>query len=89
MIGGLLATVALIAFIVASVSVGGAESEEGLRETADVTIGGSPLPAYPEAGDDPAVGMAMPELEGISFDGTPVSITNDGRAKVIVFLSHW
>jgi hypothetical protein len=86
-IGGGIVAVALIAFIVASVSAGGDGGDTA--ETADVTITGVPLPTYPDAGTDPAVGLAMPEFEGESFDGSPVSITNDGRAKVLIFLAHW
>ncbi|MCB2222968.1 MAG: TlpA family protein disulfide reductase [Actinobacteria bacterium] len=60
-----------------------------ISETQPVTITGDPLPTFPEAGADPAVGMAMPEVEGASFDGTPISITNDGRPKVILIVTHW
>ncbi|MCJ7724918.1 MAG: hypothetical protein MUP76_00810 [Acidimicrobiia bacterium] len=60
-----------------------------IEQIRPVTVTGTPLPLLPEAGLDPAVGMAMPELEGASFDGTPISITNDGRPKVLLFLTHW
>ena len=71
-------------------STGGTEPAEGIVEAADVAIIGTSLPTYPAAGAaDDAVGMAMPELEGVSFDGTPVSIINDGRSKVLLFLAHW
>ena len=62
-----------------------------IEETRPVTVSGAPLPPIPEAGQDPVVanGVTMPDLVGASFDGTPVSITNDGRPKVILFLAHW
>jgi hypothetical protein len=90
LIGGAVAVVALIAFLVASISAGGDESADGIQETAAVTITGDSLPRFPDGQTaDPAVGLAMPEVEGESFDGTPVTITNDGRAKVLIFLAHW
>jgi hypothetical protein len=60
-----------------------------IEQIRPVTVTGTALPLFPDAGADPAVGMAMPELEGASFDGSAVSITNDGRPKVILFLAHW
>lgn len=67
------------------------------REQAPITITGTPLPAYPEVqsvlvppGQDPAVGQTPPKLEGVSFDGSKVTIDPaDKRAKVIIFLAHW
>ncbi len=52
------------------------------------TVDGT-LPPLEDSVDDPAIGMAAPEVIGADFDGTPVSITNDGRAKVVLFLAHW
>jgi hypothetical protein len=89
MIAGGIVGVALVAFIVASFSAGGDESAEGLRETAPVTVTGTPLTRLPDTGADPAVGSVLPDMVGESFDGTQVSITNDGRAKVLLVLSHW
>jgi hypothetical protein len=89
MIGGAIVGVALIAFVVASFSAGNDDGGEGLQETADVTVAGTPLPTLPETGADPAEGMVLPDLSGVSFDGTPVSISNDGRAKVLLVLAHW
>ena len=61
----------------------------GISETQPVTVAGTPLPFMPEQGADPALGLAMPEVSGQSFDGTPVEIKNDGRPKIILFLAHW
>lgn len=88
-IAGAVLGVALIAFIVASFSAGGDESGDGLQETASVTVTGAALPRLPETGTDPAVGLTLPDMVGESFDGSPVSITNDGRAKVLLVLAHW
>lgn len=67
------------------------------REQAPITVTGTPLPEYPQVqsvlvppGQDPAVGQTPPKLEGVSFDGSKVTIDPaDGRAKVIIFLAHW
>jgi hypothetical protein len=87
--GGILALL-LIAFITTGLT--GDDNGNGssnAQEYADVSVSGGSLPPLPEEGADPAVGMTMPEVTGESFDGTPVTITNDGRAKVILFLAHW
>jgi len=88
--GGILALI-LIAFI--STGLGGSnngdDGEPAAREYADVSISGSSLPDYSQDSADLAAGLPMPEVTGESFDGTPVSITNDGRPKVILLLTHW
>jgi thiol-disulfide isomerase/thioredoxin len=53
------------------------------------TITGDALPAYESGATDSAVGMAAPTVQGTSFDGSPVSISADGRPKVVLFLAHW
>jgi hypothetical protein len=85
---GAVAVVVLIAVIVATMSAGGSSDA---TEVADVAISGQVLPALPEdpTAPDPAAGLAMPEITGVSFDDSPVSITNDGNAKVIIYLAHW
>lgn len=60
-----------------------------ISETRPVTLTGTPLPAMPEQGADVALGLPMPELSGQNFDGSPVEIKNDGRPKIIMFLTHW
>jgi thiol-disulfide isomerase/thioredoxin len=47
------------------------------------------LPAFASTTNDAAVGRPIPEVDGRSFDGTPVRIAADGRPKLIVFLAHW
>jgi thiol-disulfide isomerase/thioredoxin len=70
-------------------SDGSSTTAVSIEQSRPVTITGTPLPRFPETGADSAVGMAMPELEGASFDGTPLAIRNDGRPKVLLFLTHW
>ena len=52
-------------------------------------VTGVALPAFADGADDPAVGARIPEVEGTSFAGTPVSIKADGRPKLILFIAHW
>jgi len=52
-------------------------------------VTGDTLPVYTTTTNDPAIGLPMPEVVGADFDGTPVSITRDGRAKMILFVAHW
>jgi thiol-disulfide isomerase/thioredoxin len=52
-------------------------------------VEGTSLPLFTGAGSDPAVGMAAPIVRGASFSGVPLTITADGRPKVILFLAHW
>lgn len=87
------AAVVLILAVAAIASSGGSDdggsSAEGVEETRPVSISGSALPQLPQSGSDPAVGTMIPEATGQSFDGSPVAIRNDGRAKVLVFVAHW
>ncbi len=90
--GGILALL-LIAFITTGLG-GGDDNGDGngstsTQEYADVSVSGGALPPFSQDTTDPAVGMLMPEVNGESFDGTPVSITNDGRSKVVLLLTHW
>ena len=91
-VGGGIAALLLIAFITTGIGGGDGGNENGgtdLQEYADVSVTGGALPPFSQDTTDGAVGLAMPEVTGESFDGTPVTITNDGRAKVILFLAHW
>ncbi len=38
---------------------------------------------------DTEAGSAAPAVVGADFDGTPVRIENNGKAKMIIFLAHW
>lgn len=80
----------LVLALAAIVSSGGGDepqSAEGIEETRPVTVTGTALPEYDPG--NAVVGQTMPEISGQSFDGSPVEIRNDGRAKVIVFVAHW
>ncbi len=52
-------------------------------------ITGAALPTFTTTTADPAIGLTIPAVEGANFAGQPVSITLDGKPKVILFLAHW
>lgn len=68
---------ALVAFVATRGSGGGSSSDSGLQETRPVAV-----TAASGAGLAPAV-------RGATFDGSPVAIVNDGRAKLVMFVAHW
>lgn len=81
--------IAVLGVIAVVASRGGDPSvPEGYEQIRAVQIDGDPLPAL-GAGADPAVGRPAPRLTGASFDGQPVGITDDGQAKVVMFVAHW
>jgi cytochrome c biogenesis protein CcmG, thiol:disulfide interchange protein DsbE len=87
------AALVLVLAVAAIVSGGGSDdgkdSAEGVEQTRPVTISGAALAELPQSGADPGVGKVIPETTGQSFDGSPVAIRNDGRAKLILFVAHW
>lgn len=54
-----------------------------------VTVTGETLPSYVQDAADPAVGQAVPVLEGLSFDETPVAVGEPGEPTVVAFVAHW
>ena len=54
----------------------------------EVSIEGD-LPTFAAGSTDSAVGMPLPEISGSGFEGNAVSITNDGRPKLLLNLAHW
>ena len=84
----------LVLAVAAIASSGGSDDKKtsaaGVEETRPVTVTGTALSEYePGGAADPAVGKTIPDVKGQSFDGSPVEIRNDGRAKLIVFVAHW
>ena len=75
--------------VVPSASDGATPAASGAGAAQEPTIDGDALPQYEGPDGDDAVGMAMPTVGGSDFTGKAVSITADGRPKVIVFLAHW
>lgn len=82
--------VAILLIVAVVLTRGGSDGDgEAVGETAGVEISGDALPRLDDPAADPAVGMAVPELSGVDFAGNPVEISNDGRAKMIMFVAHW
>ena len=64
---------------------------ENLEQNQPVVVTGDPLPGLDAVVDvDPAIGTAMPLVEGAGFDGRPVTVggPTDGPT-LYVFLAHW
>lgn len=81
-----------VLLVAAIVSSGGGDENtaaEGIEETRPVSVTGDGLPEFAPGGADAAAGKTIPDVKGQSFDGSPVEIRNDGRAKLIVFVAHW
>ncbi len=80
-----------ILLVVAVVLTRGGSDDGGadVGETAAVEVSGNPLPYLDDPATDPAIGSAAPEISGVDFDGNAVAITNDGKAKMIMFVAHW
>jgi thiol-disulfide isomerase/thioredoxin len=84
-VGGAVAVVLVVTIIL---TFGSGSASEPL-EAGEPTVTGAFLPTLAELGGDPAIGLDAPEVTGADWNGDPVSISNDGRAKMIVFLAHW
>ena len=84
-VGGVLA-IALVAVIVLTMSKG---QDGAALEVGTPRVTGEALARFESPETDTALGLPIPEVSGADFDGTLVSITRDGRAKMIVFVAHW
>ncbi len=90
-----LAAVAVIASTVGGDDETGPTAVPDVAQTAPISISGAGLAPLPDgvglgtAENDPVVGTTAPTLTGTGFDGSTVTITADGRPKVIYFLTHW
>jgi cytochrome c biogenesis protein CcmG, thiol:disulfide interchange protein DsbE len=94
LIVGVVVAIVAAAAVIAVVAGGGdsdsADDTKAVAEQFDVTVKGSPLPAFAEGPLDPAVGMTAPTLLGSNFDSTPrVVDPAAGSPQLIVFLAHW
>ncbi len=100
-IGAVVVVVALAAVVAIAVSgsgdaEGGGESASGgtvvpsgNQSNGPVEVSGTPLTPMPSSGADPAIGEPAPGLVGQSFDGSTVTISDDGSPKIVMFLAHW
>ena len=65
------------------------EDQDGGSSVRDPKVSGAKLAVFAQPVPDSAAGQPAPEVRGTSFDGTAVSIANDGRTKALIFLAHW
>ena len=86
LISGIVLAIGLVTVIVLTMGLSG---DDGPLEVGTPTVTGDALALFTTTANDPAFGLPMPEVVGADFDGTPVSITRDGRAKMILFVAHW
>jgi thiol-disulfide isomerase/thioredoxin len=96
LIGLIAGAVVLVAAVLAVALTSGdddsAESPSGVaqKETGTVTVTGQALPVYDaNVSPDPGIGQTIPTIEGQNFAGEPVAISDDGKAKVILYAAHW
>jgi thiol-disulfide isomerase/thioredoxin len=88
-VAGIALGVVAAAIVAAIVFTGGGDDDTAFGS---VVVSGAALPGFTGSGaiaDDPAVGAAMPSVDGADFDGTEVAIGPDGVAKGVLFLAHW
>jgi cytochrome c biogenesis protein CcmG, thiol:disulfide interchange protein DsbE len=90
----LLALVAIVASMAGSGDDGDTTSPAGddgpaaIEEVRDVEVTGTALADY-EDGNDAALGVPAPVLEGQTFDGAGVTIGEKGRPQLVFFVAHW
>jgi len=87
-VGPIIGVVVAVVLVVTIVFTFG-EDDDAPLEVGSPAITGEALPIFDAAATDASVGMPAPEVTGTDWNGTPVSITDDGRAKILVFLAHW
>ena len=91
---GVGAALTLVVVIAAIIAFAGGESTKPVtslptevEEFRPVTVTGAALPKMAE-GDDPAVGIQAPQLDGSTFDGSAITI-KPGEPTLVVLLAHW
>ncbi len=84
--GGALAVAVVIAMVL---SFGGTEEQDTSGEFGTPRVDGQALPLFSDPATDTAIGLAIPEVDGADFGGSPVAIRRDGIPKALLFLAHW
>jgi thiol-disulfide isomerase/thioredoxin len=78
--------------LIAAIVLSPEESIGSGGQYGEPVITGDSVPLLVSGGavaDDPAFGVVAPELSGVDFDDSAVSLTHDGTPKAVVFLAHW
>jgi thiol-disulfide isomerase/thioredoxin len=93
---GVIVVLGIVAIVL--VAIGGDDDGDGgntaqctgatVAASDTVEVSGAALTDY-SSGADPCIGRPAPRLVGEDFEGRPVEITADGRAKAIAFVAHW
>ncbi|MEA2001754.1 MAG: TlpA disulfide reductase family protein [Actinomycetota bacterium] len=90
-VGVVFSGVALL--LIAAIVLSPDETIGGGGEYGEPNVTGEAVPLQASSGasvaDDPAFGVLAPEMSGVDFDDSAVSIAHDGTPKAIVFLAHW
>ena len=69
---------------------GGTVVPSGDLNYGTVEVSGTPLEQSRTLGaSDPAMGETAPSLTGQQFDGASITITPDGKPKIVMFVAHW
>ena len=88
-LGGAVVVIGLVAIVLSGAGGDDAGADHPDLQGAPV-VTGDPLPQFTASGAlDPAAGLPAPEVVGADFDGNTVTIENNGKPKMIVFLAHW
>lgn len=87
-LGGAVVVIGLIAVVLAGAGGSGGGSDHPDLQGAP-TVTGDFLAQFPTSGVENSAGRPVPLVQGADFDGTPVSIENNGKPKMILFLAHW
>ena len=87
-LAGAVAVIGLVAVVLSGNSSSGSDHPD-LQGAPTVT--GDSLPQFENdpVNPDAAIGSPVPKVTGADFDGTPVTIENNGKAKMVLFLAHW
>lgn len=88
-LGGAVVVIGLVAVVVTGAGNSGGAADHPDLQGAPIVTGDFLAPLQAGATADPEAGNPVPAVVGADFDGIPVSIENNGKAKLIVFLAHW
>lgn len=87
----ILVIIALITAVLLATSKKSDDDSDSAMQYQPVTVLGAPLPADasdPQQSKAEAIGKPAPELEGKDFYGNAVNIKKNGKAKIVMIVSH-
>jgi cytochrome c biogenesis protein CcmG/thiol:disulfide interchange protein DsbE len=69
---------------------GGTVVPAGDLDYGTVSVEGTPLPVSTgTTATDPAIGEALPTIEGQQFDGSPITIEGGSSPMIVMGIAHW